>query len=88
MPMTPLAPRLSPAVEQRLLDARDAAHECISALIRERGDDTDYSEEARRRMFHAIRRIASIDAARHGRDFHALTFNERAWLQAQGVAMD
>lgn len=86
--MTKAARALNPAVEQRLLDARDAAHGCISALIRERGDDTDYSKEATRRMFHAIRRIASIDAARHGRNFHALTTEESAWLKAQGVAFD
>lgn len=86
--MTQPARTLSPAVEQRLLGAHDAAHECVSVLIRERGDDADYSEEAARRMFHAIRRIASIDAARHGRGFHALTTDERAWLQAQGVVVD
>ncbi len=35
-----------------------------------------------------IRRIASIDAAPHGRDFAALTVEELAWLHAQGVATE
>lgn len=60
---------LSSEVEQRLLDARNAAHECMLALVLERGNDAGYSEEATRRMFRAIQLITSIAAVRHGRNF-------------------
>ena len=48
--------------------------------------DGEFTEVAARQHFRLIRRIAIIDAARHGRDVSALTQDELAWLQTQGVS--
>ncbi len=76
---------LPPDVAQRLAEERNTAHNGLRALIRERGDG-DFTEAAARQHMRLIRQIAVIDAARHGQDFDALTHDELAWLQAQGVS--
>ena len=75
---------LSSDVAARLIAERDAAHDELRTLLRERGDG-EFTEVAARQHVRLIRRIAIIDAARHGRNFSALTCDEIAWLQAQGV---
>ena len=80
-------PSLPSDVDQRLIAERNAASDRLRELIEERGDG-DFTPDAERQVFRMIRRIASIDAARHGRDFSALTAEELAWLCAQGVATD
>jgi hypothetical protein len=79
-------PLLSP-VKQRLLEARAAACDEMHRLIDERGDG-EFSAAATRQFFYLTRRVASIDAARHDGDFSALTGDEIAWLQSQGVQIE
>lgn len=83
----PANTHLPPAVAQRLLAAREAAFEAQRALLRARGDG-EFSAAAVRKMMRLTRRMASIDAARHGDDFGALTSSEIAWLSAQGVPIE
>ncbi|PZR93898.1 MAG: hypothetical protein DLM68_00390 [Hyphomicrobiales bacterium] len=69
----------------RLIEERDAALDGLLALVRERGDG-EFTETTNRQMFHLIRRVASIDTARRGWNFHKLSQDEIAWLRQQGVA--
>ncbi len=78
---------LPPDMDARLIAERNAASDRLRDLIHERGEE-EFTPDAERQVFHMIRRIASIDAARHGRDFSALTVEELAWLHAQGVATE
>jgi len=78
---------LPPQVGERLIAEREAAFDRLHALLDERGDGT-FTPDAERQVFRVIRRIGSIDAARRGRGFSALTADEMAWLRAQGVAVD
>lgn len=84
-PDTNPSPALSPDVDARLIEERDAAFDGLLALIRERGDG-EFTVAANRQVCHLIRRVASIDTARRGWNFHKLSQDELAWLQAQGVA--
>ncbi len=74
-------------VDERLLAERNAASDRLSNLLDERGGG-EFTPDGERQVFRMIRRIASIDAARHGRDFSALTVEELAWLRAQGIATE
>ncbi len=78
---------LPPDVDERLLAEREAASDRLRDLIHARGEG-EFTSDAERHVFRMVRRIASIDAARHGRDFSALTIEELAWLRAQGVATE
>jgi hypothetical protein len=72
-------------VAARLIEERDAATDGLLALIRERGDG-DFTPQAAQEHIHLIRRLAVIDAALRGRGY-ALTQDELAWLETQGVRM-
>ncbi len=78
---------LPPDVNARLIAERNAASDRLRSLIHARGE-AEFTPDAERQVFRMIRRIASIDAARHERDFAALTVEELAWLRAQGVATE
>ena len=82
------SPILAPDVARRLLGDRNRTHDELHALIAVR-EEREWTRAEDLRHTRLVRHIAVLSSALHGRHrTDALTPDERAWLEAQGVPLD
>ena len=79
---------LAPDVSQRLLADWDRTHDELLALIAVH-EEREWTRAEDLRHTRLVRHIAVLSSALHGHHrSDALTPDERAWLEAQGVPLD
>ena len=82
------SPILAPDVARRLLADWDRTHDELRAVIAVH-EERKWTRAEDLRHTRLVRHIAVLSSALHGRHrTDALTPDERAWLEAQGVPFD